>query len=492
MVAPPCDDDHPQGMASLYVGDLHPEVTEKDLEDAFSPMGLLVSVRLFRPPSLSNNSSLSYARINFSSPSDAFKAMACLNKVELKGVPMKIMRYQNHLLTEKFGSGAANLFVKNLDPSITSARLEGIFGKFGTILTCKVAEEDGKSKGFGFVQFASEDSAISALNALHGTVLAGKTLKAIDALNGALTGSKKLFVGKAQKKAERAELLKHTHEEMMLNRSTTENLKALNLYVKNLHVSIDDIKLEEIFSAFGRVTSVKVMRHNNGTSKGFGFVSISSPEAAKKAMDSLNGSLVEGRFLYVAVAQRKEERRRELQSHFTPRSFYDSNWEFFPLYSNYYPPLPPNPFSQANSHIYPQRQHQGLYTYFQVPMRPQPQIPMRQSQQGGTNGWVYQHHPMRYATSNFPEQGKICYTEKTSMKMESKRSGAAEVSSKGLPGRAAKITEIMLEMEKSKIQKILDSPQYLAMQVMKAAQVKGANPCAREARAVHYQTKFSH
>lgn len=89
---------------------------------------------------------------------------------------MKIMRYQNHLLTAKVGSGAVNLFVKNLDPSITSARLEGIFSKYGTILSCKVAEEDGKSKGFGFVQFASEDSAISALNALHGTVLAGKTL----------------------------------------------------------------------------------------------------------------------------------------------------------------------------------------------------------------------------------------------------------------------------------------------------------------------------
>lgn len=100
-----------------------------------------------------------------------------------------------------------------------------------------------------------------------------------------------MFVGKAQKKAERAELLKRTHEEMMLNRSTNENLKALNLYVKNLHVSIDDSKLEEIFSAFGRLTSVKVMRHNNGISKGFGFVSISSPEAAKKAVDSLNGEL---------------------------------------------------------------------------------------------------------------------------------------------------------------------------------------------------------
>lgn len=73
-------------------------------------------------------------------------------------------------------NGVANLYVKNLDPSVNSAHLEEMFGKYGTILSCKVAEENGKSKGFGFVQFDSEDAATTALNALNDTMFEGKKL----------------------------------------------------------------------------------------------------------------------------------------------------------------------------------------------------------------------------------------------------------------------------------------------------------------------------
>ena len=90
------------------------------------------------------------------------------------GKPMRIMWSHRDPLPRK--TGLANLFVKNLDPSINSASLQDIFGKFGNILSCKVAEENGKSKCFGFVQFDSDDSATAALNALNDTMLDGKKL----------------------------------------------------------------------------------------------------------------------------------------------------------------------------------------------------------------------------------------------------------------------------------------------------------------------------
>ena len=102
------------------------------------------------------------------------------------------------------------------------------------------------------------------------------------------SGSKKLFVGKAQKKEERAEILRLEHEEKLVNHQA-EKSKSSNLYVKNLNIMIDDKKLREHFSAFGEVTSAKVMRHDNGISKGFGFVSFSTPEGATKALETLNG-----------------------------------------------------------------------------------------------------------------------------------------------------------------------------------------------------------
>lgn len=87
---------------------------------------------------------------------------------------MRIMWCQRDPCTRN--NDVANVYVKNLDSSITNARLHTLFSQYGTILSCKVAEEYGKSKGFGFVQFDSEDSALSAIAALHQSLLEGKQL----------------------------------------------------------------------------------------------------------------------------------------------------------------------------------------------------------------------------------------------------------------------------------------------------------------------------
>lgn len=52
-----------------------------------------------------------------------------------------------------------------------------MFMKFGNILSCKVAMfEDGKSKGYGFVQFETEESAIAAIDKLNGSTIGDKQL----------------------------------------------------------------------------------------------------------------------------------------------------------------------------------------------------------------------------------------------------------------------------------------------------------------------------
>lgn len=104
----------------------------------------------------------------------ASEALRKLNHMYLKGKPMRLMWSQRDPFARK--SGIGNLFVKNLVSSIDSARLESMFCKFGTILSCKVVEERGKSKGFGFVQFDSENSALAARTALHNTIVEGKKL----------------------------------------------------------------------------------------------------------------------------------------------------------------------------------------------------------------------------------------------------------------------------------------------------------------------------
>ena len=74
------------------------------------------------------------------------------------------------------------------------------------------------------------------------------------------------------------------------------------IYVGNLPWRATDAQLQELFGAHGEVTDARIVTdRETGRSRGFGFVSMSSPEGAQKAITALNGYSVEGRSLVVTT-----------------------------------------------------------------------------------------------------------------------------------------------------------------------------------------------
>ena len=92
-----------------------------------------------------------------------------------------------------------------------------------------------------------------------------------------------------------------------------DNYQGRNLFVKNIHETVDSERLRQEFSRFGEITSARVMYDWNGH-KGFGFVCFSRREEAARALREMNHVILVSKPLYVALHQKKEERQAHLAS----------------------------------------------------------------------------------------------------------------------------------------------------------------------------------
>ena len=84
---------------------------------------------------------------------------------------------------------------------------------------------------------------------------------------------------------------------------------ATRIYVGNLPYTTDNEQLAQLFSAFGDVVEASVVTdRDSGRSKGFGFVQMSSDDAARNAIASMNETMLGNRTIRVNEAQPRLER----------------------------------------------------------------------------------------------------------------------------------------------------------------------------------------
>jgi len=287
------------GNANIFIKNLDKSIDNKALYDTFCVFGNILSCKVATDAS---GESKGYGFVQYERDEAAHAAIDKLNGMLMNdkkvyvGPFVRKQERDNSPGNVKFN----NVYVKNLAETTTEDDLKEIFGKFGTLTSVVVMRDgDGRSKCFGFVNFESPDDAALA----------------VQDLNGKKFSDKEWYVGRAQKKSEREMELKEKFEKNL--QEAADKYQNTNLYLKNLDDTVDDEKLRELFAEYGTITSCKVMRDSNGASRGSGFVAFKSAEEASRALSEMNNKMVGNKPLYVALAQRKEDRKARLQQQFS-------------------------------------------------------------------------------------------------------------------------------------------------------------------------------
>jgi len=360
------------GVGNIFVKNLHESIDNKMLYDTFSLFGNILSCKVVTDRD--TGKSKGYGYVHYETAEAANAAIEKLDGMLIDGQEVQVGHFMRR--NERPGqSDWTNCFVKNIPYEWDDAKLKEVFAKYGEIASAQItmgyrkpfpppsrkskkkddkkekeegAEKDDKEEekteeeptkeeetteekeapeenkeepkeeeekkpenmGFGFVSFVEHEAAVEACDNLNG-------MEVKTTVNGEEV-TNELYVGRAQKKAERERELRAKYEAEKMDRIS--KFQGVNLYVKNLDDTVTDDILRDEFAQMGTITSARVMKDlKDGRSRGFGFVCYATPEEATRAVNEMNGKLLVNKPIFVALAQRREVRRAQLEAQHNSR-----------------------------------------------------------------------------------------------------------------------------------------------------------------------------
>ncbi|XP_017223560.1 oligouridylate-binding protein 1 isoform X1 [Daucus carota subsp. sativus] len=274
----------PSTCRSVYVGNVHSQVTEPLLQEVFSSTGPLESCKLIR------KEKSSYGFVDYFDRRSAALAIVSLNGRHLFGQPIKVnWAYASTQRADT--SGHFNIFVGDLSPEITDATLFACFSVYSSCSDARVMwdQKTGRSRGFGFVSFQNQQDAQNAINELNGKWLGSRQIRCNWAAKGAGADDKQNSDAKSV-----VELTNGTSEDGQekIDDAPENNPLYTTVYVGNLGPEVTSVDLHRHFHAFnaGVIEDVRVQRD-----KGFGFVRYSNHAEAARAIQIGNARILFGK-----------------------------------------------------------------------------------------------------------------------------------------------------------------------------------------------------
>ncbi|KAI5850066.1 hypothetical protein BZA05DRAFT_67961 [Tricharina praecox] len=176
------------------------------------------------------------------------------------------------------------VFVQQLAARLRSKELIAFFEKVGPVKEAQIVKDrvSGRSKGVGYVEFKDEASVQKAIQ------LTGQRLLGIPVI------------------AQLTEAEKNRQARVNATESNSANQVPFHrLYVGNIHFSITEADLTNVFEPFGELEFVQLQKEDSGRSRGYGFVQFRDPNNAREALEKMNGFDLAGRPIRVGLGNDK-------------------------------------------------------------------------------------------------------------------------------------------------------------------------------------------
>jgi len=176
------------------------------------------------------------------------------------------------------------VFVQQLAARLRTKELIGFFEKVGPVKEAQIVKDrvSGRSKGVGYVEFKNEESVPAAIQ------LTGQKLLGIPIIAQLTEAEKNRQVRNPEAAG-----------------SNPNQIPFHRLYVGNIHFSITESDLQNVFEPFGELEFVQLQKEEQGRSRGYGFVQFRDPNQAREALEKMNGFDLAGRPIRVGLGNDK-------------------------------------------------------------------------------------------------------------------------------------------------------------------------------------------
>lgn len=244
--------------STITVTNLDSSVVELDLKKFFRDCGTIKSVIVVQKPS--NGSAV--ATVEFEGPEDVTSAKV-RNGKELNGREVHIQ-----------SGSRSTLYVANYPAEYDEATVRKLFEGYGEVVNVRFPSLKYNSRRrFCYVQFLTAEQAQAAEDAMNDKMLDGQHRL----------------------------LAKIADPEAKKNRSGAQ-AEGREVFVKNLENSADEEEIKQLFSQFGIIVSMNLLKRANGVRLGNGFVVFSSADEATRAVEQGNNKPFHSRILNVSLS----------------------------------------------------------------------------------------------------------------------------------------------------------------------------------------------